>query len=116
MFNGLWQWKTGRQGSGYEKFFLAGNPFIVPFDLYLLRFRQGTHVPSHTDQVDGKRHYRINIVLKKAAQGGEFICSDPIYCSDRIKFFRPDQSEHSVTRIDSGTRYVLSLGWTLSGK
>jgi hypothetical protein len=36
---------------------------------------------------------------------------NPIYSSSRIKLFRPDQSEHSVTKVRGGSRYVLSIGW-----
>jgi hypothetical protein len=30
---------------------------------------------------------------------------------NRVKWFRPDIHEHSVTPITKGTRYVLSFGW-----
>ena len=105
------RWKSGRQQTGYEKMLLLANPFIVPFDCYILRYKQGAEVPEHTDPVDGKRHYRLNVVLKKARSGGEFVCSSTIFESSRIKLFRPDQAAHSVTRVDEGTRYVFSLGW-----
>ncbi|MFC6977979.1 hypothetical protein [Microbulbifer taiwanensis] len=57
------------------------------------------------------RHYRLNIVIKRAKSGGEFLCDSPIYESARIKLFRPDIAEHAVSEVQSGTRYVLSLGW-----
>jgi hypothetical protein len=105
------RWKSGRQETGYEKMLLVANPFILPFDCYLLRYKQGTGVPQHTDPVDSKRHYRLNVVLKKAKAGGEFSCDNPIYESNRVKLFRPDQSPHSVTPVEKGVRYVLSVGW-----
>ena len=105
------RWRGGRQASGYEKMLLLMNPFLVPFDFYLLRFREGAEVPEHTDPVTDKKHYRLNIVVKNARAGGEFRCPAPIYESARIKLFRPDLSPHSVTRVERGTRYVLSLGW-----
>ncbi len=92
---------------------LFGNPFILPFDCYILRFRPGSEIPEHTDPVDGKRHFRLNVVLRSAKIGGEFFCSNPIFESKRIKLFRPDQSTHSVSKIQSDTRYVFSLGWVL---
>lgn len=107
------RWRGGRQKSGYEKMLLAINPFIVPWDCYLLRFREGAEIAPHTDTVDERRHFRINVVLVEARDGGEFVCEDPIFASRRIKFFRPDQQAHSVTRVESGTRYVFSVGWTL---
>lgn len=90
---------------------LLMNPYLVPFDCYLLRFRKGAEVPEHTDPVTDKKHYRLNIIVKKARKGGEFRCPEPIFESSRIKLFRPDRSPHSVSRVESGTRYVLSLGW-----
>jgi hypothetical protein len=108
------RWRGGRQRSGYEKMLLAINPFIVPWDVYLLRFREGAEIGSHTDPVTDRRHYRINIVLSEAREGGEFVCENPIFETRRIKFFRPDRDAHSVTRVESGTRYVLSVGWVLS--
>jgi hypothetical protein len=59
------RWQRGRQGTGYDKLLLLANPFFVPFDLYLLRFPDGTEIPPHQDPVTGKRHYRLNIILKR---------------------------------------------------
>ena len=107
----LLRWRSGRQETGYEKMLLLANPFLVPFDCYLLRFKQGSGIPEHSDPVDGKRHYRLNIVLRQAAEGGQFVCEEPIYESNRIKLFRPDKTRHSVTTVRRGVRYVLSIGW-----
>lgn len=107
------RWKSGRQGTGYEKMLLVVNPFWLPFDCYLLRYSTGTGVPQHADPVDSKRHYRLNVVLKNARSGGEFRCENCIYEGGRIKLFRPDRSPHSVTPVEEGVRYVFSLGWVL---
>ena len=104
-------WRPGRQASGYEKMLLAANPFVVPFDCYLLRFKIGSEVPRHRDPVDGKRHYRLNIILRNAKSGGDFHCDKPIFETRRVKLFRPDASAHAVSKINDGTRYVLSIGW-----
>ncbi len=109
------RWRSGRQESGYEKMLLLANPFLLPFDCYLLRFREGAEVPEHTDPVSDKRHYRLNIILRHAKSGGEFVCAEPIYASRRIKLFRPDVTPHSVSRVNAGTRYVLSVGWVRKG-
>ncbi|WP_250459287.1 hypothetical protein [Microbulbifer litoralis] len=111
----LWRWDTGRQNSGYEKMLLLGAKWPLPFDLYLLRFSTGSRIPPHTDRVQSGRHYRLNIVLRKARAGGDFLCEQPIYTSPRIKYFRPDRAEHSVSEVKAGTRYVLSLGWVRRG-
>ena len=105
------RWQAGRQQSGYEKMFLLCCPWVIKFDVYLLRFKPGSEIKPHIDPVTDARHYRLNLVLKHAKQGGAFTCDQPIYVSNRIKLFRPDVSEHSVTRVIEGTRYVFSIGW-----
>ena len=112
----LLKWRPGRQGSGYEKMLLLANPVLVPFDCYLLRYKEGAGISEHTDPVDGKRHYRLNIVLKNATAGGEFKCDEPIFGGNRVNLFRPDRTAHSVTPVTAGSRYVLSIGWVLSAR
>jgi hypothetical protein len=107
------RWQPGRQGTGYDKLLFLANPWVIPFDLYLLRFPEGTEIPPHQDPVTGRRHYRLNIILKRPNSGGEFVCANPIFETKRIKLFRPDMSLHSVTKVVGGSRYVLSLGWVL---
>ena len=88
-------------------------PWPVPFDSYLIRYPDGSAIPPHTDPVQDGRHYRLNIILKSPRSGGEFTCANPLFATKRIKFFRPDVSEHSVTQVNGGSRYVLSIGWVL---
>ena len=109
----LFRWKNGRQETGYEKMFLGGSHWPFKFDMYLLKFSEGSEIPEHKDEVSGGRHYRFNIILKKAKMGGEFKCLNPILETQRIKLFRPDISSHSVSKIISGNRYVLSIGWLI---
>jgi hypothetical protein len=105
------RWVRGRQETGYERLTLIEGGFL-PLDLHILRYRPGDHIPPHTDPVEFKRHYRLNIILTKA-WGGVFRCSNTIFETKRIKLFRPDLAEHSVTMVIHGTRYVLSIGWAL---
>jgi hypothetical protein len=105
------RWQSGRQGTGYDKMLLLTARWPLPFDAYLIRYPEGSSVPPHTDPVQQGRHYRLNLILKSPRAGGEFICANPIYASARIKLFRPDACEHSVTRVAGGSRYVLSFGW-----
>lgn len=107
------RWQRGRQGSGYDKMLLLTARWPLPFDSYLIRYPEGSAIPPHTDPVSTGRHYRLNIVLKASPRGGEFVCATPLWQSRRIKFFRPDACEHSVTRVEGGSRYVLSIGWVL---
>jgi len=107
------RWQKGRQGTGYDKMLLATGSWPVPFDSYLIRYPEGSAIPPHTDPVRSGRHYRLNIILKSPRSGGEFVCADPIFASRRIKLFRPDACEHSVTQVVGGSRYVFSLGLVL---
>lgn len=88
-------------------------PWPIPFDMYLIRYPEGSEIPPHTDPVQSGRHYRLNVILKSPKSGGEFRCEKPIYSSSRVKLFRPDVCEHCVTRVVGGNRYVLSIGWVL---
>jgi len=108
----LWRWQTGRRNTGYDKLLLAAAPWPVAFDLHLLRFPTGTHIPPHRDPTRG-RHFRVNLVLVPATEGGEFVCGDVLVDLPRLKVFRSDLAEHSVTEITAGTRWVLSLGVVL---
>jgi hypothetical protein len=110
------RWQRGRQGTGYDKMLLLTARWPLGFDSYLLRYPAGAEIPPHTDPVQARRHYRLNIVLKASPAGGEFICATPIFATRRIKLFRPDACEHSVTRVLGGSRYVLSIGWVLPAR
>lgn len=112
-FGSAFRWQEGRQGTGYDKMLLFTAPWPLPFDSYLIRYPEGSEIPPHTDAVKRGRHYRLNVVLKAPRAGGDFICSDPIFETKRIKLFRPDMSAHSVSRVVGGSRYVLSIGWVL---
>jgi hypothetical protein len=105
------RWQRGRQGTGYDKMLLLTAPWPIPFDSYLIRYPDGSEIPPHRDPVTNGKHYRLNVVLKAPRSGGDFVCAAPIFETKRVKFFRPDVSEHSVTRVSGGSRYVLSIGW-----
>jgi hypothetical protein len=107
------RWQRGRQAGGYDKMLLFTATWPLPFDSYLIRYPEGSSIPPHTDPVQNGRHYRLNLILKSPQAGGEFVCANPIYSSRRVKLFRPDACEHSVTRVVGGSRYVLSIGWVL---
>jgi len=107
----FFKWQTGRQQTGYQKMLLATLQWPIKFDFYLLKFDEGHEIPPHTDPVSEGKHFRLNIVIKHPKIGGEFKCENALYQSRSIKFFRPDVNEHSVSKIELGKRYVLSLGW-----
>lgn len=103
----LWRWQRGRREGGYHKLLLAQ---ARRADLYLLRFPIGSFIGPHRDPVDGAGHLRINLVLVPARRGGQFMCEGAMVDRPRLKVFRPDRCTHSVSPIEAGTRWVLSLG------
>lgn len=107
----MFNWINGRQGSGYQKVRLLECRWPIRFDLWILRFPEGSYIDSHVDPVeDGYNHYRLNVIIKRSENGGVFF-GEPIWRSIRVILFRPDISVHGVTKVEKGTRYVLSLGW-----
>ena len=108
----LFRWERGRQGGGYKKMLLMCSQWPMPFDWYLIKFPRGSFIDEHLDEVEGDfKHWRLNITLKRCARGGKFRCAESYINMPLIALFRPDIMEHSVQRIDDGTRYVLSIGW-----
>lgn len=114
------KWETGRQGTGYfkHKIFEKKSGFLC--DLYLLKYPKGAHVPPHKDEVGFGKHYRANLVLWPAREGGQFAYSIVEWTKNPsmvllhlpfLKVFRPDLLTHVVTKVEKGTRYVLSFGW-----
>ena len=89
----------------------ARDRFIIQSSGYLIKFPQESEIKPHTDRVKAGKHFRLNIVLKPAKKGGEFICKDSIINTRRVKLFRPDINEHRVMKIEIGCRYILSIGW-----
>ena len=106
------RWKPGRQGTGYRKLLLAQGRWPLPFDAWLLHFPEGSYVPVHRDPTEGQ-HWRLNIILKAADQGGTFISRGTVWDGPRLKIFRSDLCAHAVTPVVAGNRWVLSIGWVL---
>ncbi len=105
------KWEGGRQQTGYMKKCLI-NSKRFKFDVYLLKYPEGSYIPPHIDSaiIPFHEHHRVNIVLKKPELGGQFFLDGELQ-DGRFHKFRPDQVEHEVTTIHRGTRYVISIGW-----
>jgi hypothetical protein len=106
-------WEEGRQETGYLKMLIGTAKFPMPWDIYILKYPVGSEIPPHVDPVTDRNHYRLNIILKKPKKGGEFFSEKTIINTDRIKLFRPDLYKHSLSKIEQGSRYVLSIGWAI---
>ena len=123
-------WTAGRQGTGYDIFPLKtilpatpgtlvsralaqlGTPFEDYWDVYLIRYRDGSHIAKHVDDAQhGKRHRRINAVLTAARRGGELWIDGgrvELAVGDAVRFY-PDRELHEVTPV-VGTRLLFSVG------
>jgi len=106
------KWEIGRQQSGYYKMLIATSKFPIPWDFYILKYPINSAIGEHVDPVTDRAHYRLNIIVKKPKKGGQFFCEKCIINTPRIKLFRPDLYKHSLTTIEEGSRYVVSIGWT----
>jgi hypothetical protein len=129
-------WEPGRQGTGYAKLALdpgalpaplrmllrrtlgvLGEPPAGAFDLYLLRYEVGSHIPPHVDPplFDGALHRRVNAVLEQADRGGVLTLDGevvPLAARDAVRF-RPDAHRHAVSVLEAGRRLLWSVGCNL---
>lgn len=123
-------WTKGRQGTGYDVLYLkdrVGIQYLISstltklgpifedfWDAYLIRYQVGDFIDYHKDEAAffGKRHHRINAMVKVAEQGGDFFINH-----EKVEFplgaaidFFPDEEEHGVTKVEKGLRLVFSVG------
>jgi hypothetical protein len=98
----LFRWERGRQDTGYRKLLLARGG---RWDLYVLDYPPGTSIPTHTDPVEGRKHWRANLVLwgERAFEGDAALRVGPLVV------FRPDVMPHGVATVER-RRVVLSFG------
>jgi predicted 2-oxoglutarate/Fe(II)-dependent dioxygenase YbiX len=119
-------WKAGRQATGYDILPLPriregaieralariGTPYEDYWDVYLIRYRDGSHIPPHTDDAQhGRRHRRLNALLEPATAGGELTIADAridLAIGDAV-LFEPDREVHDVARV-VGSRLLFSVG------
>ena len=121
-------WVMGRQGTGYDTLPLRdaladhaavaralakiGTPFEHYWDVYVIRYVDGAHIPEHVDAAQhGRRHRRINAVLARPRSGGDlYIDHAPVVLDigDAV-LFEPDRETHYVTPV-VGTRLLFSVG------
>ena len=85
----------------------------IRWDIYLFHYPEGSYIPKHKDPSKYGKHYRFNIELKKAEEGGIFTCNKVIFKFWRFCLFRADSNYHKVSRIGKGSRWILSFGFTL---
>lgn len=100
------KWQQGRLNANYQKLTICNFSF---FDINLIKIPTHTQIPWHTDPIDNKRHYRLNIDLVKPKGGGHFI-GRYLWKCPRITVIRPDIHPHGVSEIFRGHALILSIG------
>lgn len=104
----MFNWQDGRQGTGYRKLLIFQKWF---FDCWIIDYPIGSFIPTHTDPVPGKKHYRLNIKLC----GEDGFIGKNIFKFWGVYFFRPDIEPHSVAEVKT-RRILLSLGFATKDK
>lgn len=107
------KWVDGRQGTGYKvwKFFSFGEHSKFGADCVVIKYPEGTYIPTHKDKApEGSTSYRLNIILKAPEEGGKFFGKTIFSLGSRVHLFKPSESEHSVSKILKGSRLVFSVG------
>ncbi len=98
--------KFGRQESGYKVLTLWSKWF---FDFHIIYISKDTHVPYHTDKIEGKKHRRINLEL--GAKNRTSVSDDgDLFVQNRLYLFRPDKHHHKVDTAKTDT-WIISFGF-----
>ena len=98
--------QQGKLNTNYQKLVICNFGF---FDINLIKIPTGTQIPRHTDPIENKRHYRLNINLVKPSVGGHFQ-GKYLWKLPRITLIRPDIHPHAVSEIFKGHALILSIG------
>jgi len=78
--------------------------------IYLVHYPAGHAIVPHVDMVSEGRLYKLNCVLVTPDAGGKFFCEKNILnLFGRVILFRPDLYRHGVSRIERGSRWLLSF-------
>jgi hypothetical protein len=99
----MFKWQKGKQGTGYFKLPIIELSF---FDFWIIDYPINSFIPTHTDPIPGKKHYRLNIRL----YGEDGFVGKNIFKLWRVYFFRPDLEPHSVEAVKT-RRILLSFGF-----
>lgn len=97
------KWSKGRQDCFYEKLKIYS---FWRIDCYLIRYSKGLAISYHTDDVPGKKHYRLNIQLL----GKNRLCHMDNLIKKRGVFdlFRADKLHSFGVTLERGL--ILSFG------
>ena len=109
----LWKWGNDIHNTGYRIFTLFYSRKLRS-DLYLFHYPQGSWIPKHKDPAKYGPHFRLNLEIVRPKKGGVFKCQNVVFScfNGRLFLFRADANYHSVSKIEEGSRWVLSFGFT----
>jgi hypothetical protein len=98
-------WKQGRQYSGYFTLKLFS---FWKIDLYVIKCLPNQKIRAHTDKVDGKKHFRANLLL--SGEDTFWMQGNPLLKLGKLTVFRPDIFIHGAEESEKPW-YILSFGW-----
>lgn len=102
------KWRKGRQNSLKEFYWkMLLFRFFRFMDCYLIKVKCGA-IGYHTDKVENKKHYRLNIFLN-SSDYEFYIDFKPV--TKRIVWFRPDMQPHSF--FTKSKVFILSIGFAI---
>jgi hypothetical protein len=75
------------------------------WDLYVIDYPPGTSIPTHTDPVPGRSHWRANLRL----WGEDAFDGESVFRIGPLVVFRPDVMPHAVSTVKR-RRVLISFG------
>lgn len=122
----MFKFKDGRGGTGYKVLTIFSSK-LLKCDCHIIKYEADSFIAEHKDPApEGYVHKRTNIVLGWKLSGGIFnIAFNENYPTTGAgmswefndndyelyyQTFYPSECVHSVTKVFSGKRYVLSFG------
>lgn len=109
-------WEQGKEGIGYSRMLLFK---LFNVDCWLFKMPEGSKIFCHFDKVaKGYEHHRINVILKRAKDGGMGGALDSGGYKSlhrRVHRYRPDIQWHWIDKVHKGTMYFISIGFLRRG-
>jgi len=106
------KWTERKEHGGYKKLHIFSLSILgCCFSVELIRCRWDKEVIAHTDC--GCNKYRLMICLKEAEEGGKLECEKFILDTRRVKFYKASDYNHKISKVSTGERLDLSIGFDI---
>lgn len=109
----IWLRTEGVRGGGYSYLLLFFLPFL---DISLVDVAKGKEVHRHRDKAPGYNHHRLLIVLRRADKGGSIVIRTYKKLFPRVYYYRADETDHFVTKVEHGLTRMLTIGYLTKAK